>query len=61
MMDILEEGRIRKELNNTKNKVYSAILNRDPETAMKLICKIQELDHQLYDNEHGYQYSVLRG
>jgi hypothetical protein len=48
-MDILEEGRIRKELNDTKQQVYSAILNRDPETAMNLIRKIQELDHLLYD------------
>lgn len=61
-MDILEEGRIRKELNDTKKQVYSAIINRDPKTAMNLIRKIQELDHLLYDNEHdGYQYSVLRG
>ena len=49
MMDILEEGRIRKELSDTKKQVYSAILNRDPETAMNLIRKIQELDHLLYD------------
>lgn len=48
-MDILEEGRIRKELSDTKKQVYSAILNRDPETAMNLIRKIQELDHLLYD------------
>lgn len=61
-MDILEEGRIRKELNDTKKQVYSAIINRDPKTAMNLIRKIQELDHLLYDNEHdGYQHSVLRG
>lgn len=61
-MDILEEGRIRKELNDTKKQVYSAIINRDPKTAMNLIRKIQELDHLLYDNEYdGYQYSVLRG
>lgn len=61
-MDILEEGRIRKELSDTKKQVYSAIINRDPKTAMNLIRKIQELDHLLYDNEHdGYQYSVLRG
>lgn len=61
-MDILEEGRIRKELNDTKKQVCSAIINRDPKTAMNLIRKIQELDHLLYDNEHdGYQYSVLRG
>lgn len=61
-MDILEEGRIRKELNDTKQQVYSAIINRDPKTAMNLIRKIQELDHLLYDNEHdGYQYSLLRG
>lgn len=59
-MDILEEGRIRKELNDTKQQVYSAIINRDPKTAMNLIRKIQELDHLLYDNEHdGYQYSLL--
>lgn len=61
-MDILEEGRIRKELSDTKKQVYSAIINRDPKTAMNLIRKIQELDHLLYDNEHdGYQYSLLRG
>lgn len=54
-MDILEEGQIRKELNDTKQQVYSAIINRDPKTAMNLIRKIQELDHLLYDNEHdGY-------
>ena len=59
-MDILEEGQIRKELNDTKQQVYSAIINRDPKTAMNLIRKIQELDHLLYDNEHdGYQYSLL--
>lgn len=60
-MNILEEGEIRRELHETKLKVREAILDRDPETAMNLIRKIQELDHLLYDNEHdGYQHSVLR-
>lgn len=60
-MDILEEGRIRKELRDTKEQIRTAVLNRDPETAINLIRKIQELDHLLYDNEHyGYQYSLLR-
>lgn len=60
-MDILEEGKIRKELHETKLKVREAILDRDPETAMNLIHRIQELDHLLYDNENdGYQHSVLR-
>lgn len=60
-MDILEEGRIRRELRDTKEQVRTAVLNRDPETAINLIRKIQELDRLLYDNEHyGYQYSLLR-
>lgn len=60
-MDILEEGRIRRELRDTKEQVRTAVLNRDPETAINLIRKIQELDHLLYDNEHdGHQYSLLR-
>lgn len=54
-MDILEEGRIRRELRDTKEQVRTAVLNRDPETAINLIRKIQELDRLLYDNEHdGY-------
>mgnify|MGYP000000514683 CR=1 FL=1 len=54
-MDILEEGRIRRELRDIKEQVRTAVLNRDPETAINLIRKIQELDHLLYDNEHdGY-------
>lgn len=48
-MNILEEGRIRRELHDTKEQVRAAVLNRDPETAMNLIRKIQELDHLLYD------------
>lgn len=60
-MDILEEGRIRRELRDIKEQVRTAVLNRDPETAINLIRKIQELDHLLYDNEYdGYQYSLLR-
>lgn len=51
-MDIIEEGKIRKEINNVKNQVYSAVINNDPKTVMKLIRRIQELDHQLYDNEN---------
>lgn len=54
-MDILEEGQIRRELRDTKEQVRTAVLNRDPETAINLIRKIQELDRLLYDNEHdGY-------
>ena len=51
-MDIIEEGKIRKEINDVKNQVYFAVINNDPKTVMKLIRRIQELDHQLYDNEN---------
>lgn len=51
-MDIIEEGKIRKKINDVKNQVYSAVINNDPKTVMKLIRRIQELDHQLYDNEN---------
>ena len=51
-MDIIEEGKIRKEINDAKNQVYSAVANNDPKTVMKIIRKIQELDHQLYDNRN---------
>lgn len=51
-MDIIEEGKIRKEINDAKNQVYSAVASNDPKTVMKLIRKIQELDHQLYDNRN---------
>ena len=51
-MDIIEEGKIRKEINDVKNQIYSAVTNNDPKTVMKLIRRIQELDHQLYDNRN---------
>lgn len=38
--------------NDVKNQVCSAVANNDPETVMKLIRRIQELDHQLYDNRN---------
>ena len=51
-MDIIEEGKIRKEINDVKNKLCYKVANNDPETVMKLIRRIQELDHQLYDNRN---------
>lgn len=51
-MDIIEEGKIRKEINDVKNQVCSAVANNDPKTVMKLIRRIQELDNQLYDNRN---------
>lgn len=48
-MDIIEEGKIRKQIVNVKNKAYSAVLNNDPETVMNCIREIQRLDHILYD------------
>lgn len=51
-MDIIEEGKIRKEINDVKNQVYSAVASNDLKTVMKLIRRIQELDHRLYDNRN---------
>lgn len=51
-MDIIEEGKIRKEINDIKNQVCSAVENNDSKTVMRLIRRIQELDHQLYDNRN---------
>ena len=48
----VNEGKIRKEINDVKNQACSAVANNDPETVMKLIRRIQELDHQLYDNRN---------
>lgn len=51
-MDIIEEGKIRREIDDVKNQICSAVANNDTETVMKLIRRIQELDHQLYDNRN---------
>lgn len=50
MMNIIEEGKIRKEIRDIKIKVRVAVQNNDPETVMQYIRRIQELDHKLYDD-----------
>lgn len=49
MMNVIEEGKIRKEIQDIKIKVRVAVQNNDPETVMQYIRRIQELDHKLYD------------
>ena len=49
-MDIIEEGKIRKQITEVKNKAYQAVLNNDPQTVMDCIREIQRLDHKLFDD-----------